>query len=42
MFGLTKYQIVEIVILLVIVFHLRKVYEATVAGASQVLTPKAA
>jgi hypothetical protein len=26
----------------VIVFHLRKVYEATVAGASQVLTPKAA
>jgi hypothetical protein len=43
MFGLTKYQVAELLIFIVVVYHLRKVYEATVPGASQLLTmaPKA-
>lgn len=42
MFGLSKYQIVELLIFIVIFYLLRKVYEATVPGAEQYLTPKAA
>jgi hypothetical protein len=38
MFGLTKYQIAELLIFLVVVYHLRKVYEATVPGSMKLLT----
>jgi|GEM_PF-4913585 len=42
MYGLSKFQILVIVLLAVLVFHQRKVYESVVADASQLLTPKAA
>jgi Sec-independent protein translocase protein TatA len=41
MFGLSKFQILVIVILGVLVFHQRKVYESVVVDAEKFLTKEA-
>jgi hypothetical protein len=41
MFGLTKYQLLEIVILLVIAYHVRKMYEKADPNAYQLLNMNA-
>ena len=40
MFGLTKYQILVIILLVVIAYHERRMFEAAFSDAMRIVTPK--
>jgi len=38
MFGISKYQVLELTIFIVLAYHLRSLYEHNVPGAMRILT----